>query len=173
MSDPTLVLMPGPGFGIIPGEQPGQHAARNARRKSRVTTNQISPHQRWTSPAWVWAATLSSGAVLLAVLFFFPPGQYGFYPRCLLHTLTGLQCPGCGGLRAVHQLLHGHVAAAFAYNPLFVLALPWLGGLAVWQSQRLLTGRPLVNPFRRPAIIWAVATLVVAFTVARNLAGPG
>jgi hypothetical protein len=37
------------------------------------------------------------------------------YPRCLLKVATGIDCPGCGGTRALHALLHGDVAGAFWY----------------------------------------------------------
>src|SRR5437867_510709 len=65
------------------------------------------------------------GAVL--VLFAFPPDRYPFYPRCQFHRLTGLNCPGCGSLRALHEVTHGHVVMAFRLNPLFVLALALAG----------------------------------------------
>src|SRR3954447_20165 len=63
----------------------------------------------------------------LAVLYWFNPAQFGFYPRCALYETTGLLCPGCGSLRAIHQLLHGHLAAAFQLNALLVLGLPFAG----------------------------------------------
>src|SRR6266550_1487519 len=63
----------------------------------------------------------------VAVLYFFNPAEHGFYPSCLFYKTTGLLCPGCGTLRAVHQLLHGHIAAAFRLNALFVLSIPVLG----------------------------------------------
>src|SRR2546421_11472933 len=50
-----------------------------------------------------------------AVLFWFEPTQHAFYPICAFHRTTGLLCPGCGSLRALHQLLHGQVAAAFHF----------------------------------------------------------
>ncbi|MCX6913024.1 MAG: DUF2752 domain-containing protein, partial [Verrucomicrobia bacterium] len=60
------------------------------------------------------------------VLFCFDPRQYHFYPICFFHKATGLLCPGCGALRATHQLLHGHLAAAFRFNPMLVASLPFL-----------------------------------------------
>src|ERR1035438_1340940 len=59
------------------------------------------------------------------VLFCFDPRQYHFYPICLFHQTTGLLCPGCGALRAMHQLLHGHLAVAFQFNPMLIVSLPF------------------------------------------------
>ena len=70
------------------------------------------------------------GAVAGLVLFCFDPRQYPFYPVCFFHKTTGLLCPGCGALRAMHQLLHGHLATAFRFNPVLVVSLPilaWIG----------------------------------------------
>ncbi|MFI5180167.1 MAG: DUF2752 domain-containing protein [Thermoanaerobaculia bacterium] len=62
--------------------------------------------------------------VLAIVLFLFDPAVYGFYPPCLFKTIFGAQCPGCGSLRAMHQLLHGNLAAAWALNKPIVVGLP-------------------------------------------------
>jgi len=78
--------------------------------------------------AWVWPWVSGLGVLGAgAVLYWFDPASHGFYPRCLFHEWTGLHCPGCGSLRALHQLSHGHLGAAFGSNPLLILALPFLG----------------------------------------------
>src|SRR5882672_8584856 len=83
-----------------------------------------------------------------AMLFFFPPQQYHFfYPQCFLYRWTGLQCPGCGGLRATHQLLHGNIVEAFRLNAFFVSALP-LG--IVWFVASRLGYQKISNVFKRP-----------------------
>ncbi len=43
---------------------------------------------------------------------------------CLFRNLFGLRCPACGLTRAFCCALHGDFGAAFAYNPLVVVALP-------------------------------------------------
>ena len=55
------------------------------------------------------AAILTTAAV---ILFVFDPTRVGFLPPCPLHEFTGLWCPGCGSTRALHQLVHGHLALA-------------------------------------------------------------
>jgi hypothetical protein len=64
------------------------------------------------------------------VVYTFPPSGNRFYPQCVFHLLTGLDCPGCGSTRALYQLLHGNVRAAFHLNPmLFLLMFVALCGL--------------------------------------------
>ena len=69
------------------------------------------------------ALLLVAGAAAI-VLYVFDPATAGFYPPCLFRSLFGFQCPGCGSLRAAHQLLHGDLAAAWALNRTVVVALP-------------------------------------------------
>jgi hypothetical protein len=106
-----------------------------------------------------------------SVLFCFDPAQCGFYPLCLFHQLTGLACPGCGGLRALHQLAHGHLAVAFRLNPLLVLAVP----IALWLLARQITARCGKSPLAmlsRPPWPWVLLSMVVLFGVVRNLPFP-
>lgn len=104
------------------------------------------------------------------VLFCFDPSRYHFYPVCFFHQTTGLLCPGCGALRAVHQLLHGHLATAFRFNPVLVVSLPilvWLGG-----RYGLLKARNQPASFSlRPGWLWMMLAVVLAFSVLRNLPG--
>jgi hypothetical protein len=110
------------------------------------------------------------GAIAAAlVLFFFDPARNAFYPRCLFQALTGWSCPGCGALRALHQLAHGHVAAAFGLNPLLVLSLPPFGViLARWAWQRR-RGHAAGLKFLRPLWVWVLLAAIIGFGVIRNL----
>ena len=110
------------------------------------------------------AAALGSGAVL----FFFDPAKHGFYPICLFHALTGLNCPGCGATRAAYQLLHGHWLSALRDNALFVLLL---AALAVRSAQFValrMRKRPATLKVS-PKSLWAFLVLTVVFTLLRNL----
>ncbi len=118
----------------------------------------------WLLPG---AAALIASA---AVLFFFNPTEHGFYPVCMFHRMTGLDCPGCGGLRAAHELLHGHVAAAFRLNALFVCGLPIVAAWWLRLAARRLRNVPAT--FRvPPAALWAFLVAAMVFTVVRNLPG--
>jgi hypothetical protein len=120
-----------------------------------------------------WMLFLGAGAgslALVLVLFWFDPSRYGFYPTCLFHKTTGLLCPACGSLRAIHQLLHGHLAAAFRFNPVLVLSLPlcawFIGAYTVRKSK----DQPM-NLALPAKWIWLLAAIVLAFSIWRNLPG--
>jgi hypothetical protein len=87
-------------------------------------------------------------------------------PVCPTQTLLHLDCPACGGTRAVRSLVTGDVAGAIDHNVLLVLALPVLAFVGV----RWLPGRSVVP--RRSALP-ALVVLLATFTVLRNLAVPG
>lgn len=111
-------------------------------------------------------ACLAGLAVL--VLFFYNPGQHGFYPYCLFHKTTGLLCPGCGSLRAAHQLLHGNLLAAFKLNPLLTIALPFIGwwviASVIRRRQRQTLPQPLTGKW-----LWLTICLIIIFGIVRNL----
>jgi Protein of unknown function (DUF2752) len=130
------------------------------------------PSASWSKaprPAVLGVFGLLAGLAAL-VLFCFDPRQYHFYPVCYFHKTTGLLCPGCGALRGLHQLLHGHLAAAFRFNPMLVVSLPflfWYGaryGLQKAQSQPACLGL-------RPVWLWLFLGAVLLFSVLRNLPG--
>ena len=71
------------------------------------------------------AAAALAALPCLATLFTFNPADSSVFPPCPFRALTGFHCPGCGTLRGLHQLLHGHLLEAFSFNPLMVLFLPF------------------------------------------------
>lgn len=119
---------------------------------------------------------LSAVVVLLllllggVVLFTIDPcAGPGVYPPCIFRTVTGLYCPGCGSTRALARCLHLDLPGAFSYNPLVVLALPYLAWHLVIFLRNALTDRPPTPAKTRPALILTITILVLLFWVARNL----
>ena len=111
-------------------------------------------------------AALAVGVVMLAV---FDPARSGFFPPCPVRYLTGWYCPGCGSLRAIHQLLHGELRAAWALNPLTVVLLPFLTyGLASFALFEI-RGRGLPQPFMQAVWIRALCGAIILFGIMRNL----
>lgn len=121
----------------------------------------------WAAPAAVSAAAVAAGGVLYAV----DPHQPGHYPTCPFLALTGYFCPGCGSLRAIHDLLHGDVAGALARNPAVLLVVPYLlVALATWAWRS--TGRPAPRSTSLPpAVVWGLLVVVPAYGLLRNLPG--
>jgi hypothetical protein len=120
------------------------------------------------SRAAVPLGVLGAVAAAFAYVGAVDPNVPGHYPACPLLHYTGVYCPGCGGLRSTYAVAHGHLGTALACNALAVagyavLAVVW----AVWSVRRL-RGRPF-EPALRPAYGWALAALVLTFTVVRNL----
>ncbi len=98
------------------------------------------------------------------IVYTVPPAASTWYPRCLFHSVTGLDCPGCGGTRALHQLLHGHVAEAFALNPLLFLLLP----LALLAAPSILRGETPVF-MTKPWFGWTCVVVLTGFWIGRNV----
>ncbi len=114
-------------------------------------------------------AALAVAAGALVTLFLFDPATHGFYPICPLHQTTGLLCPGCGTLRALHQLTHGNFAAAWRLNCFVVALLPVGFWLAARELIRLTTGRRLPGIVTRPFFGWALVAGLVLFGILRNV----
>jgi hypothetical protein len=110
----------------------------------------------------------SAGLAAAAVLYLRDPHRPGSYGFCPFHVLTGLWCPGCGGLRATHDLLHGDVWASLTSN-VFVapLVVVLVVALARWTVQRYRggDGRMIVV---RPATSAILVSALAVFTVLRN-----
>lgn len=116
------------------------------------------------------AAVLVAAGSAAVVLHLADPNSPGIYPTCPFLAITGLYCPGCGSLRALHAITMLDVGTALARNPLAVLALAGLAvGFLRWAARRW-TGRPRTG--LAPAwLLYALAGLVVVYGVVRNLPG--
>jgi hypothetical protein len=121
---------------------------------------------RW-APLGVLAAGLA-GSAYLAVND--PSDPASAMPACPFHAVTGLWCPGCGGLRMVHALLHGRVGEAASDNVVLLVASPFLLALLATWSWRTLRGERFRLALTRPQAV-ALLALTVAWFVVRNLPG--
>jgi hypothetical protein len=130
-----------------------------------LANRQQQPATRYMIVALAVLALVSAAAVL----FQFNPTQHAFYPVCVFHRVTGLQCPGCGASRAMYSLLHGHLLAALHFNPLFVLALPFLAVSAGRWLLRELAGKPPLPIGVRAFWIKLLVATIIVFTMARNI----
>jgi hypothetical protein len=128
----------------------------------------IAGRSRPTVSGWVVVLAVA-GVLAVAALFWFDPGQYAFYPRCLFHATTGLHCPGCGALRGFHELLRGRWLMALHRNALVFGVAPLVGVGWVWRRWR--KGEPMhLDHLRFDAASagWWLGALL-AFGVLRNI----
>lgn len=128
--------------------------------------------ERFVPPAPTKSQVLATAAGLVAatsVVALVDPYESGHFPSCPLLALTGLYCPFCGGLRAVHDLAHLDLVGALERNPLVVIGLPFVVLALVAWGQRAFTGRRATLP----SAAWGTALIVllVVFGVLRNLPG--
>jgi len=118
---------------------------------------------------WFAAAVLAvAGIGALAVLFFFNPATSHFYPVCLFHQLTGLNCPGCGMTRAIYALLHGDFLTALHDNALLPLGLAVAAARGLWMGWNRWRGRP-TGDWVPVTFVLPLLFIALVFTILRNL----
>ena len=115
------------------------------------------------------SAVVALAAGGLSVVYLLDPGSSELYPPCPFLALTGFYCPGCGTLRALHQLTIGHPVAALDLNPLMVLLLPFVAYFLASHAMLAVTGWPLRRFFVRPELIWALLGVVLVYWLLRNV----
>jgi hypothetical protein len=118
---------------------------------------------------WMSVIAILAAPVAILMLYFQNPQKSAFFPPCPFHFFTGLYCPGCGSLRATHQLLHGNITAALSYNVMLVIFIPFLITWLVNEIFYLVTGKKLINYFLSPVFIWGIFFLITSFAILRNL----
>jgi hypothetical protein len=115
--------------------------------------------------------TLALTAAAFAYVGTVDPNRPGHYPACPVLSLTGVYCPGCGGLRGAHAVAHADLAGALAANALAVAGYAVLAAVLLCWLLRTLRNRPPPRPRMTAARLWGLGGLVLAFTVLRNLPG--
>jgi hypothetical protein len=112
------------------------------------------------------AAVAAGGAYVLAAV---PPTDASWYPRCQLHALTGLHCPGCRTTRALHSLLNGRPVEALRQNAFF----PVIPAVILWSFvHSVRVSRGLAEPVTDRRVVRGLTALVVlllVYAVLRNL----
>ncbi|HEY3175228.1 MAG TPA: DUF2752 domain-containing protein [Candidatus Polarisedimenticolia bacterium] len=125
---------------------------------------------RISSMGGVIPAALMATLVVAAAgaLYALDPATSPLFPPCPFRLITGLACPGCGTLRALHHLMHGRLAEAVRLNALTVALIPLLFSYELSKAGWLgrITGRA-GRPHR--AWGWALLGLILTFWVARNI----
>jgi hypothetical protein len=117
-------------------------------------------------------AALAGSALALGYLAAVDPNQPGHYPVCPTKLLFGVDCPGCGMMRATHDLVTGNVAGALDHNVLIVVFAPLV--VILWlrwflRSWRGSTPEVSYAQFRRRNLwMYGALAFVLVFGVVRN-----
>lgn len=127
-----------------------------------------------TEPRWRGVraplGTAAGIALATAALRLRDPHRQGSWGWCPFKEITGWNCPFCGGLRAVNDLTHLRVEAAWHSNTLFLALLPLIAaGWLVWVRRSWRGKGGPVGSVRVQRVTTAVLSLAaLAFTVFRN-----
>ncbi len=115
----------------------------------------------------VYKIFLAVIALTITAYYFYYP-SLGFLPnmQCLFNKTTGLYCLGCGGQRAFHALLHGHIVTAVQNNLLVFLVLPLIG---VKLFEELSNRKIFPTAFYSRKIALSIFLFVILFTILRNI----
>jgi len=114
------------------------------------------------TPAVV-AVTAAAGALLGTGIVSIP---------CWFHALTGVDCPFCGGSRALGALLHGDLAGALRFNAFAVLLLLPAAVAGLVLLARIELGRPIPSWRTRRAGLIALGIAALVWWLVRDLAFP-
>ena len=107
--------------------------------------------------------------ILGAVYSVFDPLKSSFFPSCPFKSVTGLDCPGCGSQRAIHELLHLNFKKAFEYNALLVLSIPYLLLLMVFNFKSVKQRFPKLERILLGwKSVWIILIIVIVFFIFRN-----
>ncbi|MFD4478733.1 DUF2752 domain-containing protein [Streptomyces sp. NPDC058471] len=120
--------------------------------------------RRLAVPAGVLGSVIAAFAYVGTV----DPNEPGHYPACPLLRLTGVFCPGCGGLRSAHAFVHGDLTTALGANALAVVGYGVFAALWTLWAVRAARGQR-VRIELGPAHLYGIGVLVAVFTLVRNL----
>jgi hypothetical protein len=117
--------------------------------------------------------TIGGLALATAALHVRDPHERGSWGLCPSRAVLGIDCPGCGGLRAVNDLTHLRLEDALSSNLLVVLGIPVavvLLALWTWDRWRGVRAERVPPPVRR-GLLYAVVAAALVFMLVRNLPG--
>lgn len=107
--------------------------------------------------------------VSLAIFYFIvDPGMSHVVPQCVFHRLTGLDCPGCGSQRMVHDLLHADFRRAWHHNA-FLLCLTPVILIYIWLEFFPGRANRLFRIFHSSMMISLIGISIIAWGIIRNI----
>ncbi|GAA5048100.1 DUF2752 domain-containing protein [Nocardia callitridis] len=127
-----------------------------------------APLARGVAGAWIPLLVAGAGIGVGVLLHLRDPHVEGSYGICPLYALAGIYCPGCGGMRAVHNLTEGHIIDSLHSS---LLAIPLVLAFVLWVGDwtvRAWRGEPMRLPAISRTTMWVFLGLLALYTVLRN-----
>ena len=112
----------------------------------------------------IGAVLLLSGCALVFIYL-----KFGVGIPCVFHLITGLQCPGCGTTRMLISLLKLDFRAAWHYNPVVLVMLPFLAYIIIKDTVQWIKSGRTKNSRAENAIEIAMIAALVVFGIIRNI----
>lgn len=118
---------------------------------------------------WCTVTAVLVGAHVAVAVFFSHTDPYSsqIFPECIWRQVTGWECPGCGGTRALSSLFRGDLVASISMNPIVV---------ASYAAALLLGAQAIAGAIGKRTVHWphwlAISLIVTAALYAgiiRNL----
>ncbi|WP_010252129.1 DUF2752 domain-containing protein [Myroides injenensis] len=121
--------------------------------------------------AWLIRGFFVLSFILVIVFYYRVNLESPLVMSCVFYDTTGLECPGCGGQRAVKALLMGEFKDAFYFNPLIYIYIPMLILLSIGLLEvYIIKNEWFIKRFKIPSwfgVLFIVA--ILSFFIIRNL----
>lgn len=103
-------------------------------------------------------------AALIITYHVFDPAHSVYAPKCLIKTITGYDCPGCGCQRLLYHWANGRFIEGLRYNYFFPVGLLYI--ILIFVGRQI----PAVHHICTSSIaIYSFATIYFLWWVVRNL----
>lgn len=119
---------------------------------------------------YIIALTIIIFIAWLLTASFVDPETSALFPKCMFLHITGFECPGCGSQRAAYQLMHLNVSAAWHYNPLLIIAIPFVVLLFYMQYLGGKKRFPKLNEaLSGTTAVYIITVIIIIYWIGRNI----
>lgn len=108
-------------------------------------------------------------AVSILTLYLLNPAEYTYHPPCYLYLITGKLCPGCGGMRGMHHLLHGRFLDALHFNLMLLFAVPIGLYYLLSQFSILFFDKAFPDIISKKYIFYPILVIALLYWILRNI----
>jgi len=108
--------------------------------------------------------------VIILISYFFINKYTGFGIPCPFHSITGLECPGCGITRCLFAIIQFKFKEAFYYNPLVFIYLPFIVAFFIYEDYLFIYNKKDKILVKIPIIFQYILLIItIGFGIIRNI----